>query len=248
MRTAPPQTSPARKPYLPPIHAQPTRPGTSTDSSTDRYEQPGDQPQSAVLDQVLGVPVSVGGRVGIEQPTRVRMPKTLDPFAEAFAVVGVGAVRIAAAVRELVMLAVIRNPGHDVALNRELAEDRERVTDTTVRLKRPVREQPVIADRDSQPRQHIADKQDRQLPNTDHPMPQQHDRDRPARPAGSIVPARLTSFRVRPATLPVLDPFRTSGSACGADATTPSTRVLADHPLGRRRIPTQQAANRSTVA
>src|SRR5438445_790078 len=40
MRTAPPHTRPALKPYQPPIHAQPTRPGTSTESSTIATNSP----------------------------------------------------------------------------------------------------------------------------------------------------------------------------------------------------------------
>jgi hypothetical protein len=89
--------------------------------------------------------------------------------------------RVAVAVGELVMLAVVRDPADDVALDGELAEDREGVTHRRVGPERAVREQAVIPHGDPDARQQISRAQDRELDGPDHPVPQQDDRDDQAR-------------------------------------------------------------------
>ena len=112
----------------------------------------------------------------VEQPTRVGVPETLDRLDHPLAVAGVRAVGIAALIGELMMFAVVRNPTDDIPLDGALTGDRECIAHPAVRLKRPVREQPVVADGDSYARDDIAHQQDHQLPGSNHAIPEQGDR------------------------------------------------------------------------
>ena len=119
------------------------------------------------------------------------------PRPQAVAVPDVRAVRVALHIGELVVLAMIRDPGHDVALDGHLAEDGEGVADTAVRLEGPVREEAVIPDGDSDARQHVADGEDRELGRADHPLPENNDRDHEPDQRQPMIPIRLTTLCVR---------------------------------------------------
>ena len=75
------------------------------------------------------------------------------------------------------VLAVVRDPADDVALNGELTEDRERIANSAIGLERAVCKQPVVAHRDSDARKNVADEQNRELDRPDHPIPEKDDRD-----------------------------------------------------------------------
>ena len=78
------------------------------------------------------------------------------------------------------VLPVVRDPRDDVAFDRHLAQDRKRVAHDRVRLERTVREQAVVADRDAEPGQDVADAENDQLGRADHAAPEQHSRERHA--------------------------------------------------------------------
>jgi len=141
------------------------------------HEQGGDYAEATIVNQIGRVATPVRSRVALEQPTRVGMPEPLESLGEAVAATGVGAVRVAASVGELMMLAVIGDPADHVPLHGKLTTDREGVANSREGLERPVREQPVVADGDPQPGDDVADAQDRQLSEADHPIPEQRDRD-----------------------------------------------------------------------
>ena len=107
----------------------------------------------------------------------MRVPEALQALDESLAIAGVRAVRVALAVGELMMLAVVRDPADDVALDGELAEDRERVAHSAVGLERPVGEQPVVPHRDPDPREDVSHDQDRELDRPNQPVPEEDDRD-----------------------------------------------------------------------
>ena len=74
----------------------------------------------AVLDEVGGEPLALGGADGLEQPADVRVPQSLDGADEARAT-EVRRVRVALLVGERVVLAVVGDPGDDRALDRHRA-------------------------------------------------------------------------------------------------------------------------------
>src|SRR5205085_4035008 len=125
-----------------------------------RHEQVRDDAEAAVVEQVLRVAPRVARRVAVEEPARVRVPESFQAFDESLAVAGVRAVWIPLAVGELMVLAMVRDPAHDVALDGELAEDRERVAYGAVGLERAVRKEAVVADGDPDSREDVTDGQD----------------------------------------------------------------------------------------
>ncbi len=80
---------------------------------------------------------------------RVREPA--QRTAQAVPMVDVRAVRVAEAVGEGVVLAVVGDPRDHGSLDRYRSEDREQPADVAVRLERAVRQQPVEADGDAEP-------------------------------------------------------------------------------------------------
>jgi hypothetical protein len=107
----------------------------------------------------------------------VGVPEPLDTFGETVASSGMRTVRIAASIRELMMLTVVRDPADDVSLHGELSANREGVPDDGKGLKRPVREEPVVANGDPKAGDDIPHTEDHQLPHTHHPIPEQRDRE-----------------------------------------------------------------------
>ena len=129
MRTAPPQTSPLDEsvPAADQCPAHDGREGQARAVPSERRVA-----RSAVVrgpDQVLRVTTSVGAPERREDPTGVRVPEPLQRLERAFAEIGVRAVRIAGTVGELVVLAMVGHPGHDVALDAHLTEHGEQVAD-----------------------------------------------------------------------------------------------------------------------
>ena len=120
--------------------------------------------------------VELRATLGDEQPADVRVEQVLRRRGEAVSTADVWAVRVTLDIRELVMLAVVRDPGEHRSLDRHRAEDRERPADPPSRLERPMREQAVIADRDPHAREHVADSQEQQVGPADPRVPEQADR------------------------------------------------------------------------
>ena len=78
----------------------------------------------------------------------------------ATAVTDVGAVRVALVIRERVVLAVIRDPLDHRALDRRRAEDGEERAERTTRLKAPVGEETVEADRHAEADRYVHHRED----------------------------------------------------------------------------------------
>ena len=105
------------------------------------------------------------------------VPEPLKGLERTVAEIGVRAVRIAGAVGELVVLAMVGHPGHDVAFDTHLTEHREQVTDGRKRLERAVREQSVVPDGDPQPGEDVAHREDGKRGHPDTVIPEQDDGD-----------------------------------------------------------------------
>ncbi len=112
--------------------------------------------------------------MGLEQPADVRVPQARDHPAQARAVAGVGAVRVALFVGERVVLAVVGDPVDHRALQRHRAEDRERVAQPRARLEGAMGQQAVKADRDAERGQQVHDGEDRQVARPEEVVPQHH--------------------------------------------------------------------------
>ena len=106
------------------------------------------------------------------------VPQAPERLDRAVAEAGVRAVRVAFSVRELVVLAMVSDPGQHVAFHRHLAEHGERVAHRGERLERAVREEPVKADGHADAGREVPDAEDPELGEPDHPVPEQRDRDR----------------------------------------------------------------------
>ena len=127
IRTAPPQKSPAKKPYQPPISSQPTTAGSGERDDHERQEELRDHAQAAVAHQILRVARLLGAAGGREEPAGVGVPEPAQRADDAVAVADVRAVRVALLVGELVVLAVVGDPGEHVTFDGHLAEHGERV-------------------------------------------------------------------------------------------------------------------------
>jgi hypothetical protein len=108
----------------------------------------------------------------------VGVPQAPELLDRAIAEAGVWAVRVAFPVRELVVLAMVGNPGQHVAFHRHLAEHGERVAHGAECLERAVREEPVEADGHAHAGREVAEAENPELGKPDHPVPEQRDRDR----------------------------------------------------------------------
>ena len=86
-----------------------------------------------------------------------------DHPAQAGAISGVRAVRVALFVGERVVLAMVCHPVDHSALQRHRPEDRERVAQPRARLERAVSEQPMEADRDAERGEQVHHGEDRQV-------------------------------------------------------------------------------------
>ena len=135
-----------------------------------------DGTQPLVGHQVGHVLAHVGAAFGDEEPAHVRVKEVLDRGHEAFAVADVWAVRVALLVGELMVLAVIGDPGEHGAFYGHRAQDRKGVAHPGVRLERPVREEAVVADGDAHARQHVADGEQDQVVGADPLVPEKADR------------------------------------------------------------------------
>ncbi len=114
--------------------------------------------------------------MGLEQPADVCVPQARDHPAQAGAMPGVRAVRVALFVGERVVLAVVGHPVDHRTLQRHRPEDRERVAQPRVRLERPVGQQAVEADRDADCGEQVHDGEDRQVARPEEVVPQQRRR------------------------------------------------------------------------
>ena len=112
----------------------------------------------------------------IEQPAHVRVPEPGDRPLYA-AAVAVRRVWVALLVGVRVVLAVVGDPRHHRSLDRDGAEDRQRVLDRLVRLERAVGEQAVEAERHAVAGDHVHDRQHREIAPVDQRVPQQDDGD-----------------------------------------------------------------------
>jgi len=129
----------------------------------------------AVLVEVLGVAVGRGLADPVEEPAHVRVPEPGDGALEA-AAVPVRGVRVALPVGVRVVLAVVGDPGHHGPLHRHRAERGQRVLDRLERLERAVRQQPVEAQRHAVAREHVHQREHREVAPVDVRVPEQHDR------------------------------------------------------------------------
>ena len=155
-----------------------------------RHEQRDDEPDAEELvdrlhaalgEQVGHVLRDLGAALGDEQPADVRMEEVLRRGEEAVAAADVRAVRIAFLIRELMVLAMVGDPREHRAFDGHRAEDRERPAHPLLRLERAMREEPVVADRDADARQQVADGEQHEVDPVQPRVPEQRDRDDQAR-------------------------------------------------------------------
>ena len=142
----------------------------------DRNEEAGDQPHALVGDQVLGVAALVGAAGGDEEPARVGVPEAVQCVAPGVVVAGMRGVWVTLLVGELVVFAVIGDPGDHVRFDRHLAQHREQVAHRPRGLEGAVRKQAVKADSDAEPGEHIADREDDDRGHSDVAIPEHPDR------------------------------------------------------------------------
>ena len=172
-RTAPDETG---HEAVPPSDQRPTDEGGHRERNRDRRQKElRDDAQAAVLDEILRVARPVGAAAAAEDPTGMRMPEAAERLDRAFAEAGVRAVRVALTVRELMVLAMVCDPHHDVALDAHLAENGKDVADGGIGLEGAVREQPVVTDGDPDTGQDIADREDRQRRHAHASVPKEND-------------------------------------------------------------------------
>jgi hypothetical protein len=84
--------------------------------------------------------------------------------------------RIALAVREVVVLAVVGDPADRRSLDGHRAERDDPVAHRPRRLERAVRQQAVVADGDPEAREHVADPEDHEIAPRHVAPPEQEDR------------------------------------------------------------------------
>ena len=75
-----------------------------------REEELRDDLQPAIVEEVLGVALPLGASALGEEPAAVRVPEAPQRLADAIPVPGMRAVGVAVAVRELMVLPVMRRP------------------------------------------------------------------------------------------------------------------------------------------
>ena len=127
MRTAPPQKRPGEEAVPAADQQPPDERRYEQRDKHEREEKPGDHADARVLQQVLRVARLVGAaRLEKSQPV-CACQRPAECVGDAVAVVRVRAVRVAVPIGELVVLAVVGDPGEHVALDRHLSEHRERV-------------------------------------------------------------------------------------------------------------------------
>ncbi len=99
------------------------------------------------------------------------MAEAAQRAAQAHAVIDVGAVGIAVAIGEGVVLAVVGDPGDDRPLDRRRAEYGEDPAYGWGGLEGAVREEAVKADGDAEARQHVDDREDDHVRKVQQPVP-----------------------------------------------------------------------------
>ena len=137
------------------VHSPPTTAGASSDTATHSGNSRRDPDDVRVLHQV-GRVLALRGLLAVEHPAHVGVDQALDQGRDVLAVAP-RRVRVAVAVGELVVLAVVGDPADDRALDREAAGDGQRDLDPAVGLEGLVREEPVEAGGDAEPGDHVHD-------------------------------------------------------------------------------------------
>ena len=194
----PEERRPGARPALRDEAADDGRQGEAEERPED--EQPAGGDQAAVLQQVGGVPLGVG-LPAVEQPAQVGVEHALDQRAGVVAVAP-RRVRVALAVGEGVVPAVVGDPLDDGALDRHAADRGQRQPQRPDRLERAVREVPVVADRHAEQREEVeADGQTRRRART-APSPRRRGRRRRAPGRGRPRTRRERAAPVTPFSLP----------------------------------------------
>ena len=143
-----------------PPNAQPSRKGATRPADDAGHEAAVDLADDRIGEQVGRVARAAPAGAVREQPADVGVGQAAQRSLPAGAVVDVRAVRIAGAVRERVVLAMVGDPRDDRALDRRRAQGGEDAAHERRGLERPVREHAVKADRDAEPGQHVHDQED----------------------------------------------------------------------------------------
>ena len=144
------------------------------DQPTDRPHEEGlvDERDDGIGAQVRGVAFAMTARGVDEQPADVRVGQAPQGAAQAAAVVDVGAVRVALAVGEGVVLAMVGDPGDHGTLDRGRAEHGEDETEERGCLERAVGKEAVKADRDTERRGDVHDREHDQVRAVKQAIPQ----------------------------------------------------------------------------
>ena len=135
-----------------------------------------DEDHAAVCEQVLRVLRPLRPADVPEEPADMRVPEAGDLATQPRIEACVRRVRIALPVGEAVVLAVVGDPADHRALHGHRAEHGKAVADALVGLVRPVREEPVKADRDPERRQRVADREDDEVAPGHVLAPEEEDR------------------------------------------------------------------------
>ena len=156
---------------------QPQGAGDQEGEHGEQGEQVGDEVHPAVAAKVAQVTVTILLAAAEEHPAEVGVGQSPQGAAQA-AAVAVRSVGIAVGVREGVVLAVVRHPGDQRALEGQRAENCPHVAQAAIGLKRTVGEQAVVADPDAETREDVERDHDPEIGGGDSVAPQEPDRHR----------------------------------------------------------------------